>query len=118
MIRGGRRRRRGDSFGFPLQGQAVVQLGDFGLIGFHHQRPIGVEEFGDGFGELGFSLLLGFPADESQLQGVFVIEPAGGAGRIQRIGGFWPKSEVKPTGKPCFGHGEIPRRGPSTQHGL
>lgn len=88
MISGGRRRR--DSFGFPLQGQAIVQLGDLGLVGLHHQRPVGVEEFRDGFGELGFSLLLGLPADESQLQGVLVVKPFETGGELPHVIGVHP----------------------------
>lgn len=64
------------SLDLPLQGQTVVQLGHLRLVGLHDQRPVGVEELGDGFGELGFPLLFGFAADEGQLQGVLVVEPA------------------------------------------
>ena len=55
-----------------------MELGHLGLVGLHHQRPVVVEEFRDGFGELGLPLLFGFPADEGQLQGVLVIKPAVG----------------------------------------
>lgn len=54
-----------------------MQLGYLGLIGLHHQRAVGIEELGNGFGELSFPLLLGSAADERHLQGVFVIKPAG-----------------------------------------
>ena len=61
-----------------------MQLGHLRLVGLHDQRPVVIEEFRDGFGELCFPLLFGFPADESQLQGVLVIKPAGKAERFQR----------------------------------
>lgn len=47
----------------------------FRFICIHDQCPTVIKELSNGLGELGFPLLLCPPADEGQLQGVFVIEP-------------------------------------------
>lgn len=47
----------------------------FRFICIHDQCPAVIKELSYGLGELGFPLLLCSPADEGQLQGVFVIEP-------------------------------------------